>query len=138
MKEEERMGQRTLSTETVSPPPHPSSPGSRREDPQPTAGTERWGTRHLTAVEVLQNHFLMEFLMSPPAQLLLLIILSPPRPPPPPPPQRSETSVSAGPGWIDGSLRGEKLRAKNGNTQQQPVFGLADEHERTWRMREEE
>lgn len=74
------MGQRTLSTETISPPLHPSSPGSRREDPQPSAGTETWGTRHLAAVEVLQNHFLMEFLMSPPAQLLLLIILSPHHP----------------------------------------------------------
>lgn len=51
---------------------------------------------------------------------------------------RSETSVSAGPGWIDGSLGGEKLRAKIGNTRQQLQFGLADEHERTWRMREEE
>lgn len=131
MKEEERMGQRTLSTETVSPPLHPSS--------QPNAGTEMGDTAPRSSGGPTESFPHGVSHAPPPAELPLLIILS----------RhhhhhhhnahvRSETSVSAGPVWIDGSLGGEKLRAKIGNTRQQQPFGLADERERTWRMREEE
>lgn len=88
---------------------------------QRNAGTERWGTWHLTAVEVIPNHCLMKFLMSPSVQLHLLIIQTPPaliyR-------SQAETNVSAVAGWIDGSLRGGKLRAKMETHNSNKLLGL--------------
>lgn len=59
----------------------PSVSGADKWTWQRNAATERWGTWHLTAVEVIQNHFLIKFLMSPSVQLHLLIFQS--RPPHP-------------------------------------------------------
>lgn len=82
----------------------PLASGADKWTRQRNAGTERWGTWHLTAVEVIQNPFLMKFLMSPSVQLHLLIIQSP---------QRSNTEAKQRPmslQWLVGSMRawGEK------------------------------
>lgn len=103
----------------------PSVSGADKWTWQRNAATERWGTWHLTAVEVIQNHFLIKFLMSPSVQLHLLIFQSRP----PPPHQRSYTEakqrqMSAVAGWIDGSLRGEKLRAKMETHNSNKLLGL--------------
>lgn len=112
----------------------PSVSGADKWTWQRNAATERWGTWHLTAVEVIQNHFLIKFLMSPSVQLHLLIFQS--RPPTPPTLiywSQAEANVCSGrlDRW---EPEGRKVESKNGNTQQQQTFGLADEHKRTWRM----
>lgn len=99
----------------------PSVPGADGWMRQRNAGTERWGTWHLTAVEVIPNHCLMKFLMCPSVQLHLLIIQTPPaliyR-------SQAETNVSAVAGWVDGSLRGGKLRAKMETHNSNKLLGL--------------
>lgn len=97
------------------------------------AGTERRGTRHLAAVEVIQNHSLVRFLMSPPVQLPLLIIQFPPHPHPQrscPEAKQRQTSLQDHVGSM-GAWGERKVESKNGNTQTATNFWAC------WRTQED-